>query len=114
VIDNDQTRSDEALVSELSETFPSTLYYHCEGKRGIPCARNRAVEEIHRLSSDYLVFIDDDEWVEPHWSDTLYSYCQEQGGDVVVSGNVSFDLPGKSPEHIQRILTENNNLLVPG
>ena len=25
------------------------------------------------------------------------------GGDVVVSGNVSFDLPDKSPEHIQRI-----------
>ena len=65
--------------------------------------RNCAIEETHRLGSDYQVFIDDDEWVEPLWLDTLYSYCQEQGGDVVVSGNVSFDLPDKSPEHIQRI-----------
>ena len=49
------------------------------------------------------MFIDNDEWVEPLWLDPLYSYCQEQGWDVVVSGNLISDLPDKSPEHIPRI-----------
>ena len=100
VIDNDQTRSAEATVTEFIETFPFNIYYHCESKRGIPCARNRAVEETHHLGSDYLVFIDDDEWVEPLWLDILYAYCQNQGGNVVVSGDVISELPEETPEYI--------------
>ncbi|RLB70049.1 MAG: hypothetical protein DRH07_09400 [Deltaproteobacteria bacterium] len=101
VIDNDQTGSAEATVTGLTETFPFNIYYHCEDKRGIPCARNRAVEETHRLGSDYLVFIDDDEWVEPLWLDKLYAYCQNQGGDIVVSGDVIPELPDKTPEYMR-------------
>ena len=103
VIDNDQTCSAEALVTELTKTFPFKLYYHCESRRGIPCARNRAIEETHHLESDYLVFIDDDEWVEPLWLDTLYRYCQDQGGDIVVSGNVISEFSDETPEYIQRL-----------
>ncbi len=126
VIDNDQTRSAEVLVTGLIDTFPFKIYYHCENKRGIPCARNRAVEETHRLGSDYLVFIDDDEWVEPPWLDLLYGYCQEQGGDIVVSGAVISELPAGTPGYIRYIFNREqkptgtllgscatNNVLVP-
>ena len=105
VIDNDQTGSAEVTVTGLVETFPFNLYYHCEGKRGIPCARNRAIEETHRLGSDYLVFIDDDEWVEPGWLDKLYIYCQNQGGNIVVSGGVISDFPDETPDHISLVLS---------
>ena len=126
VIDNDQTCSAEAFVSRLAKTFPFPLYYHCESRRGIPCARNRAVEETHRLGSDYLVFIDDDEWVEPLWLDLLYCYCQKQGGNIVVSGAVISDFPDGTPDHISYFLSRKqkatgtllgscatNNVLVP-
>ena len=126
VIDNDQTRSAELTVTKFIETFPFNIYYHCESKRGIPCARNRAVVETHQLGSDYLVFIDDDEWVEPLWLDILYTYCKNQGGDVVVSGSVISELPDGTPEHIRRFFNRKqkstgtllgqcatNNVLIP-
>ncbi len=126
VIDNDQARSAEALVIELTRTFLFKLYYHCESRRGIPYARNRAVEETHHLGSDYLVFIDDDEWVEPLWLDLLYCYCQKQGGNIVVSGAVISDFPDGTPDHISYFLSRKqkatgtllgscatNNVLVP-
>jgi len=126
VIDNDQTGSAKDIVTGLTETFPFNIYYHCEGKRGIPCARNRAIEETHLLGSDYLVFIDDDEWVEPLWLDRLYSYCQSQGGNIVVSGGVISELPEGTPEHFCHLFNRvqkptgtllnacaTNNVLVP-
>ena len=103
VIDNDQTRSAEGTVTGFIETFPFDIYYHCENKRGIPCARNRAVEETHRLGSDYLVFIDDDEWVEPLWLDLLYTYCKNKGGNIVVSGNVISEFSDQTPEYIHHV-----------
>ena len=126
VIDNDQTGSAEIIVTGLIGAFPFNIYYHCEDKRGIPCARNRAVEETHLLGSDYLVFIDDDERVEPLWLDRLYTYCQNQGGNIVVSGSVISELPDETPDHIRHIFNRKqkptgtlldscatNNVLVP-
>jgi len=126
VIDNDQTGSAKPTVTGLAETFPFNIYYHCESKRGIPCARNRAVDETHRLGSDYLIFIDDDEWVEPLWLDRLYTYCQNQGGNIVVSGGVIYELPDETPEDIRPLFSQKqqptgtllescatNNVLVP-
>jgi len=100
VIDNDQQRSAEALVASLAPQFPFPLYYACEEKRGIPCARNRAIRQVEDLGSDYLVFIDDDEWVEPDWLEKLFSLCTEMGGSVVVSGGVVSELPATTPAHI--------------
>ncbi|MDF2182170.1 glycosyltransferase [Neptuniibacter sp. CAU 1671] len=100
VIDNDQQRSAEALVTSLMSQFRFPLYYVCEEKRGIPCARNRAIREVQQLGSDYLIFIDDDEWVEPDWLEKLFQLCTEMGGSVVVSGGVVSELPETTPPHI--------------
>ena len=100
VVDNDDTYSAENIVIQLESEFPFELHYCCENKRGIPCVRNRAIEETHRLKSDYLVFIDDDEWVDPSWLKALYDYCQSRGGDIIVSGKVISELPDSTPEHI--------------
>jgi len=100
VIDNDPLRTAEKSVNIFSHSSPLQIYYHCENKRGIPCARNRAIDETQRLKSDYLIFIDDDEWPQPDWLVQLYTYCQSQGGDVIISGSVISELPQETPEHI--------------
>ena len=100
VIDNARARTAEKVVNTFIKKAPFQVYYHCENKRGIPCARNRAIEETHSLGSDYFVFIDDDEWAQPDWLEKLYTYCQSQGGDVIVSGSVISELPQETPEHI--------------
>jgi len=126
VIDNDKKQSAKTIVDELRESFSFNTYYYCETKRGIPCARNRAIDATLSLKSDYLIFIDDDEWVEPLWLSHLYTYCKEQGGEIIVSGSVISELPDKTPEHIRCLFNKKqrgtgarldscatNNVLVP-
>ncbi|WP_193162136.1 glycosyltransferase family 2 protein [Microbulbifer hainanensis] len=93
VVDNDPAGSAEQAVGKLAADFPLPLHYVCESRRGIPCARNRGIAEALAKNADYLVFIDDDEWVERNWLVRLYGYAVELGGDAVVSGYVIADLP---------------------
>lgn len=107
VIDNDASCSSAPCVEQLQEGFPHALHYVCEEQRGIPFARNRAIDETLSASSDYLVFIDDDERVEKDWLVQLYSYCRSKNGNVVVHGRVIQELPPETPQHM-RIFFENN------
>lgn len=103
IIDNDAEQSARPLVDELSSAFPVPLRYVPEPRRGIPCARNRAIEEAHQLNADCLVFIDDDEWVTRDWLVRLYEYGVSQGGKMVVSGVVVSELPAETPDHVRAI-----------
>ncbi|MFW1677943.1 glycosyltransferase family 2 protein [Pontibacter sp. JAM-7] len=109
IVDNDADRSAESLVNGFNESFPFPLRYVCEAKRGIPCARNRAVEDVLQQGSDYLVFIDDDEWVEPDWLLKLFQLCQENSGEVVVSGGVMSELPTETPPEIRALFNKRLN-----
>lgn len=103
VIDNDAKQSLCEFVVGLGEAFPHPLHYRCEQKRGIPCARNTAIEVAHELKADYLVFIDDDEQVEPDWLVELLGYCRNKGGKAVIHGAVDQRLPKDTPDHVQAI-----------
>ena len=126
VIDNDASASSSPLVSKRRETFPFQLSYVCEPKRGIPCARNRAIVEAQVIRSDYLVFIDDDERVAREWLVILFDYCQQKGGRAVIHGGVEPVLPPTAPAHLRALYQKNkrktgdrlnacatNNVIVP-
>lgn len=100
VIDNDAEQTARDLVESIKSAFPFPLYFFHEAKRGIPCARNRAIDETHRLGSSYMVFIDDDEWVEKDWLKIMYEYCVAQGGKAVISGDVISELPENTSKDI--------------
>lgn len=103
VIDNDAQQASRDMIAQLGESFPYQLHYECEPKQGIPCARNRAIDKVHELQADYLVFIDDDERVEPDWLVRLYEYCMAKGGKAVIHGGVFSLLPVGTPQHIRSL-----------
>ncbi len=59
-----------------------------------------------KSGSDYLVFIDDDEWVEPDWLVNLYGYCKANGGNIIVSGKVISDLPRDISDEIKGLFNK--------
>ncbi len=101
IIDNDLENSAKPIVESYVSRFSGDLFYFNEKKRGIPFARNRAIEESNRMNSDIIVFIDDDEWPESDWLVTLYDYYKRQKSDVIISGHVISDLPSNTPEDIR-------------
>ena len=104
VVDNDEAESARDTVCKFQSVLPLRMEYLCEPVRGIPVARNSAVDFCHAIGADYIAFIDDDEWVSEDWLTNAYQYCQSEGGDIVVSGEVVSVFPENCPEHIQAAL----------
>jgi succinoglycan biosynthesis protein ExoM len=103
VIDNDADRTAEAVVKTVEAPSHTRLYYYSETNRGIPHARNRALDESTRLGSDFVVFIDDDECVSSNWLETLYNYLRSHPENTIVHGQVIPVFPEGTPEFVQEI-----------
>jgi GT2 family glycosyltransferase len=96
VVDNDPNGSSGEVCARVNDSLPYRLFYFIESQIGIPFARNRAVREAIN-ENDYLVFVDDDETVDPSWLEELMLAQQQYSADVVAGPVVSL-LPSSAPE----------------
>ncbi len=101
VIDNDENKSAEPVVNDLEVQSKVPIYYACEKERGIPFARNRALDESVKLNFDYIAFIDDDEQASRDWLGTLYQYLRSYSSDVVIHGRVIHQFPENTPDYMR-------------
>jgi succinoglycan biosynthesis protein ExoM len=81
VADNDEAKSAEAIVAEMSQFCKVPMKYCVEPRRNIALARNKVVENAE---GDYIALIDDDEFPEPAWLRTLFRTCSEYKVDGVL------------------------------
>jgi GT2 family glycosyltransferase len=84
VIDNDPAASGSAVAAAAND--PAVRYVH-EPRPGIAAARNRALDEA--ASYDLLVFIDDDEWPNPTWLESLLEVHHRTASAAVVGPVIS-------------------------
>ena len=96
VVDNDTAGSAAKVVADLVDVLPIALEYCLEERAGIPFARNRAVDASLEANADYLVFVDDDEWVETGWLEQLYGFARSHS-DAVICGRVRAQVPAGTP-----------------
>lgn len=95
VVDNDPAGSGQAAAEEA----PIPVRYVVEPEPGIAAARNRSLDEAGDV--DTVVFVDDDETVEPDWLDALVATCERFDADVV-TGPVFSVFPPHTPRWILR------------
>ncbi|WP_422742556.1 glycosyltransferase family 2 protein [Mycobacterium sp. WMMD1722] len=96
VVDNDAQGSARSVAAN----HPLGPRYVVEPEPGISAARNRALAHFDDRYRG-VIFVDDDEWVDPAWLTTLTAYAAQAPADVVVGPVVSvFDRP--APEWVQR------------
>lgn len=98
VVDNDAAGSAEGVCAKLSREVGFPIKYGVEPRRGIPMARNRSIRMIDE-SSDFVVFVDDDETVAANWLDELLRVQRTCTADVV-SGPVVPDFLAPPPRWI--------------
>lgn len=96
VVDNQAKAEAREMVLSFAARAPHPTHFVHEPRRGISFARNASIEKALSLSSDWLAFIDDDEWVEPGWLDALLQAADSYGADVVC-GPVKLVYPEKLP-----------------
>lgn len=85
VVDNDAAESAREYVTAFPPAESVIVTYRCEPESGITAARNRALAEA--VTSDLLVFIDDDERPTDRWLVDLVATF-DRGGAVAVVGPV--------------------------
>lgn len=88
VADNDATNPEGiTVVDKLNvEGYRFALDSVVVEERGIPYARNAIANHAFRDPTvDSLVFMDDDQWVEPQWLDALLRVQRDNGADVVAA-----------------------------
>ena len=81
VVDNDQSRSAETVVTEFAASSTIPIKYCTESQQNIPLARNKAVENAE---GNLIAFIDDDEFPIKRWLLTLFEALNKYGADGVL------------------------------
>jgi succinoglycan biosynthesis protein ExoM len=92
IVDNDADGSAATVVDGWRSAMPWPIDYSIEARRGIPHARNRAVEVAG--GCDAIAFVDDDEVPERAWLTELLR-VRAATGAVVVTGPVIPELEGE-------------------
>src|SRR6266567_7084151 len=64
IVDNDQSESARAVVSDFAAALPVPIKYCVEPRQNIALARNKAIENA---SGDFIACIDDDEFPQHDW-----------------------------------------------
>lgn len=82
VVDNDPLGSARPCLDPLMGSIPG-LTYVLEPRRGIPVARNAALDYALANDFDALCFVDDDEFVKHDWLAKLVATWRETGAQLV-------------------------------
>ncbi|GGO78006.1 glycosyl transferase family A [Marinobacterium nitratireducens] len=105
VVDNDSEMSARQVVAEIQNSTGCEITYAVEEKRGIPCARNRAIDIANSMGADLLVFIDDDEIAEPDWLEALFRVSGDYDHQAVIHGAVLSELDPSVPKSISGLFS---------
>lgn len=86
VVDNDIDRSAEDIENELSESIKGVfkLNYYNYPLKGLSNVRNELIAKALLLNPDFLVFIDDDEYVTGEWLNELLRVITRNSGDMAI------------------------------
>ena len=80
-IDDGSTDGSGRIADEYeSGEFPVFRVIHTKN-RGLSAARNRGIDEAR---SEWLMFVDSDDWVEPGFCEIPYEAAIENGADMVI------------------------------
>lgn len=83
VCDNDPHGSAEDVTRAFRPLFARPVLYGIEGKPGISEARNWIVSKALERNSDFVAFVDDDDWVDQHWLAELLESQRTWNADIV-------------------------------
>lgn len=126
VVDNDKERTAASVIRELKNkcVLPFTLHYFNYPKKGLTHVRNEIIKQSLNFKTDYIAFVDDDEYVTENWLNELMKTMIDMNADIVLGPNLPV-FEKEIPEYISRWfyvhnfetntqmeLVESNNLLI--
>lgn len=106
VNDGSQDASEE-IIDRYVKEYPDNIIKINKANGGQASARNRGIEIA---DSEYLLFIDSDDYIENNCLDKLYSFAQSNNNDLVVFDYYEIENNRKIKKEGMNCLTTNNNI----
>lgn len=99
IVDNDMAKTAEATTSKykINCTKNFELHYHNYPEKGLSNVRNAIIEKAIGFEPDFIVFVDDDEYVTVNWLNELI-YC-------IVKNNCDMAMGPVIPEFKKKVST---------
>lgn len=97
-IDDGSKDSSGTILDTYAREYPDRFTVEHRPNGGVAAARNRAIEIAHGA---YLCFIDNDDFVEPDYVETLVRHAEASGSQVVCGG---FRRPDESGRIVQEVI----------
>jgi glycosyltransferase involved in cell wall biosynthesis len=109
VVDNDAEKTAQTQVENLKKSSPTLfkLHYHSYSVKGLANVRNELIKKALEFVPDFIVFIDDDEFVTENWLNELVKAVVENNTDAA-RGPVFASLSNKLPSGIDVLLHREN------
>lgn len=98
VVENDSDTYSKPLVKCEKNNLPIDLVYTHEPKIGISHARNKLLTMALEANASVLVFVDDDEQVDPKWLINLYQCFLNTGKNKIIQGAVVPEMESRSDQ----------------
>ncbi len=83
LIDDGSTDRSPEIIDTYSQAHPATVRSLAHPNRGVALTRNRGIEEAH---GSYVMFIDQDDWIDSDYCRTYLHAAELSGADVVYGG----------------------------
>jgi succinoglycan biosynthesis protein ExoM len=85
IVDNDIEKSAETIVNSINEGADRAkkLLYYNYAVKGLSHVRNELLNQALLLNPDFIIFIDDDEFVTPGWVNELLMTITRNDADAV-------------------------------
>ena len=116
IVDNDALKSAESVVNELKGKHAAKyeISYFSYPVQGLSNVRNELLKNGIKQNPDFLIFVDDDEYVTPDWLNELVGTIIINNGDMTmgpVNSVVSKKIPGYISCWLDRADYVNNSRL---
>jgi succinoglycan biosynthesis protein ExoM len=101
IVDNDADKTAEVTINELKANPLNVhkLHYYSYPVKGISNARNELINKALLFDPNFLVFVDDDEYVTPEWLNELVKTIINNNADAA-RGPVFPDIDDSIPDSI--------------
>lgn len=75
IINDGSTDDSEKIINEYKEKYGELIKYYCKQNEGVAKARNLGIENAN---SDYILFVDSDDYIDLNLIETLLPYINEK------------------------------------
>lgn len=88
LIDDGSSDNCGMICDEYASKDARIRVFHTDN-RGLSGARNYGIERAMEVASEYIGFVDGDDWIEPDMFEILLRYAEESGAEIICSGRYS-------------------------